>query len=59
MGCRTSYLRKKEKADWVGGNLKTVGAQREGAEPTLKHGEEKQSLKRGDTAGRSCPGRAG
>lgn len=40
MGCRTSYLRK-EKAGWVCGKLKTMGAQREGAEPTLKRGEDR------------------
>lgn len=63
-GCRASYLRKKEKVDWVGGNLKTVRAQRGRAsgrllELALKHGEDKQNLKRGGAAGRSCPGSAG
>lgn len=47
-----------------GGNLKTVRAQRGRAsgrlpELALKHGEHKQNLKRGDAAGRSCPGSAG
>lgn len=48
----------------VGWELKDCGSSEERAsgrlpEPTLKHGEDKYSLKRGDTAGRSCLGSAG
>lgn len=50
---------KKQRADWVGGNVKAVGAQR-GRLPelALKPKEDKQSLEGTLQAG-GCPGSAG